>query len=91
MYNPFDGIRPGFGPFTGLLSSWVGIFLALIWALGLAFAAYHLVVAVAAIASARKQHRSDPESSAGRVVWPIVALIGLGLVPVIYVTATTPI
>ena len=91
MYNPFDGIKPGFGPFAPIFSSWVGILLAALWAAALVYVAVHLILAIAAMAKARRQHRADPEATAWGVLWPIGTLIALALVPVIYVTATTTI
>lgn len=87
MYNPFDGIKPGFGPFAPIFTSWVGILIAALWAAALIYAAVHLILAIAAMAKARRQHRADPESTAWAVVWPIGTIIALGLVPVIYSAA----
>lgn len=84
MYNPFEGLKPGFGPFKDVFSNWVGILLALLWAAALVYAAAHLVVGIAHIAKARRRNQVDGETTLSSVGWPVAALIGLTLVPVIY-------
>lgn len=85
MYNPFDGINPGLGPFGAFLKSPISILLSLAWALALVYAGYQLVVALGQLASARRQHRpGDAEEAAGRIMWPAIAVIGLFAVPAIW-------
>lgn len=84
MKNLFKDLSPSFGPFAKVFDSWVSTTLALVWACGFVFAAYHLIIAVGAIASARRHHRADGEATVGRLVWPGLSLIALALVPTIY-------
>lgn len=83
--NWFSGVSPSLGPFAGILSDPVRMFLALVWALGFAYVAFHLVVGVARLAGAKKSHRPvDTEEAGQGILWPLVGLIGLSAVPLIY-------
>lgn len=89
MSDLFDNIKPGFGPFAPIFDSWVTTLLAAVWAAAFVFAAVNLVLAIAAIAKARKQHRMDSEDQVWKVLWPIGTLVALVLVPVIWSSIVT--
>lgn len=89
MSDLFDNITPGFGPFAAIFDSWVSTLLAAVWAGGFVFAAVNLVLAIATIAKARKQHRMDSEDQVWKVLWPIGTLVALVLVPVIWSSIVT--
>lgn len=84
MTDLFDGIRPGFGPFADIFSDWIGIIIAIVWACGFVYCAINLILGIAAVASARRQHRADGEGAVWKILWPIGGLVALSLVPVIY-------
>lgn len=84
-FNPFDGVAPSFGPFSSVLGPKTALLLGIAWAVGFAFAAYHLIEGIARMASASRQGYSDNLSEAKRsLVMPIVAIIGLASAPIIY-------
>ena len=86
-YDPFNGISPSFGPFSGLLESKIGIFLSLVWAVGFVFVAYHFVVNVASIARSGKGGYGDNlHESRRNLLWTVVAAVALASVPVLYAT-----
>lgn len=84
MRDLFDNITPGFGPFQNLLTNWAGILIAAVWAGAFIWTAISLILAIANILKARKQHRADSEEVVAKVLWPIGVLAALVLVPVIY-------
>ena len=84
MYDPFKGLTPSFGPFAAVFESEFGILLAAIWAGAFVYVAYHLIVAVAGIAAARRHGRVDVEVKAGAVMWPLVAVIALVAIPAVW-------
>ncbi|MEU7230044.1 hypothetical protein [Streptomyces chrestomyceticus] len=83
-FNPFDGVSPSFGPFDPLLKSKIGIFLGAVWAGGLCFAAYHLMIALAGIARARKGYGDDLDDSKKALLFASVAIVALAAAAVIY-------
>lgn len=83
-YNPFDGVTPGFGPFAPIFSSWVGILIGIVWAGAFIYCAIQLIVGIAKVAQARRRHQVDAEGNITAVIWPIGAIVFLGLVPVIW-------
>ncbi len=84
-YNPFDGVKPDFGPFTGLLTSKIGMLLGLAWALAFAYCAFHLIIGLATLARGRRQGIADAvEDGKGTLLWAGGAVLGLGVLPVIY-------
>lgn len=86
MYNPFEGIQPNLGPFAGVLSGPIQVLLALVWAVAFVVAAVHLIASIVSIAKARKSHRPDEsEEQIGRLGWPVAAVIGLAIVPTVFV------
>jgi hypothetical protein len=84
-YNPFDGVSPSLGPFSSVLSSKVGIFLGLVWAIAFIYAAYHLIEGLARIARANRQggayQVADVRAELGMAA---ISVIGLAAVPVLY-------
>lgn len=83
--NPFDGVSPSFGPFQDILSSKIGMFLALAWALCFVYTAYHLMTGIARLAKARKGgYGDDLDDVKTDVTKAAAATIGLVAVPVIY-------
>ncbi|MGD7708118.1 hypothetical protein [Microlunatus sp. Y2014] len=85
MYNPFEGVKPSFGPFTSLLTNWVGIILALVWAAMLAYAAFHMIMGIRRVITSYKSHRPDElDDAKNGLVFPIVGVILLVMVPTIY-------
>lgn len=83
--NPFDGISPSFGPFSGLLESRLGILLALVWACAFVYTAYQLAIAIAKLARARQGgYGQDMEESRNHVFWAGGATIGLVALPALY-------
>lgn len=90
MSDLFDGISPGFGPFSSVFDDWVGIIISLVWAFAFIFCAVNLILGIGAVAAARRQHRSDGEGTLWRILWPIGGLVGLVLVPVIYAAIVAP-
>lgn len=84
-FNPFDWIQgPSLGPFGSIFQTAIGTILAALWALGLIYAVVHMIIAVSAVAKARKQHRVDGEEKLSAIGWPIAAVVGLVLLPAIY-------
>lgn len=84
-FNPFNGVSPSFGPFQGVLSSKIGMFLALAWALCFVYTAYHLMTGVARLAKARKGgYGDDLDDVRTDVTKAAAATIGLAALPVIY-------
>lgn len=83
--NPFNGLKPTWGPFAAVFESKIQMALALVWAAMFVYTAYHLVVGVGKLAKARVQHRAnDYEEAKGDIFWPAVATILLGSVPLFY-------
>ncbi len=83
--NPFDGIRPSLGPFAGVLSNPVGIFIGLVWAGCFIWAAIALVTNIAGFARARRAGRShQADESLSGLAWAGGAIVLLGAVPVIF-------
>ncbi|AQP52735.1 hypothetical protein [Tessaracoccus flavescens] len=89
MKDLFDNITPGFGPFAPIFDSWVGVLIAAVWAGAFIYCAVQLVIGIGAVAKARKQHRVDSESTVWAILWPIGAIVGLVLVPVIWAALVT--
>lgn len=84
-FNPFDGISPSFGPFEGLLKSKLGMLLALVWALAFFYCAFHLIIGIATLARGRRQGIADAvEDGKGTLLWAGGAVIGLGVLPIVY-------
>lgn len=89
-FNPFNGVSPSFGPFTGLLKSKVGVFLGLAWAIGFCYTAYNLIVAVATLARTRKGGYGDNlDETKTNVLQASIATAALAALPVIYAVLTT--
>ena len=85
-YNPFNGVKPSFGPFTDLLSSKLGIFLGLVWAIAFIYAAFHLVQALARVANSQKGGYGGDMSDAKRDLGMAAAsAVGLAALPAIWV------
>lgn len=85
-YNPFNGVSPSFGPFNGLLSSKLGIFLGLVWAIAFIYAAFHLVQALARVANSRQGGYGGDMSDAKRDLGMAAAsAVGLAALPAIWV------
>jgi hypothetical protein len=83
--NPFDGVKPDFGPFQGLIGSKVGVFLALVWAIAFVYVGYHLVVGVAKLARARAGgYGDDLARTREGLMMTVVSIVALAAVPVIY-------
>ncbi|WP_327072040.1 hypothetical protein [Kitasatospora sp. NBC_01302] len=84
-FNPFDGVTPSFGPFQPILTSKLGMFLALAWALCFVYTAYHLMTGIARLANARKGgYGDDLDTVKTDVTKAAAATIGLVALPVIY-------
>lgn len=89
-FNPFDWIAgPDLGPFGPIFQSWIGTILAALWALLLIYAVVHLMVSIAGVAKARRQHRVDGEEKVAAIGWPVGAVVGLSLVPLLYAALTS--
>lgn len=85
MYNPFDGLKPGLGPFAKYLGSPIQIILALVWAVCFAVAAAYLITSALAIIRARRQRNPHAAEEAGKdILAPLGAVLFLALAPVIY-------
>lgn len=83
--NPFDGVSPSFGPFQPVIESKIGMFLALVWALGFVYTAYYLVTGITRLSRARKGgYGNDLDDVKTDVTISAAATIGLVAVPVIY-------
>ncbi|MFI9041640.1 hypothetical protein [Streptomyces sp. NPDC053726] len=83
--NPFNGVVPSFGPFSTILQSKIGMFLALAWALCFVYTGYHLMTSVARMARARKGgYGDDLDDVKTEVTKAAAATIGLVALPVIY-------
>ncbi|MDO5067444.1 MAG: hypothetical protein Q4D96_09220 [Propionibacteriaceae bacterium] len=85
MRDLFNNIQPGFGPFQALLTNWAGILIAAVWAGAFIWAAVALILSIANVLRARKQHRHDSEEVVAKVLWPLGVIAALVLIPVIYV------
>lgn len=86
MYNPFEGVRPSLGPFGTYLNPVIATGLGIIWAVCLLIAAAYLFPAALSFIRARRSGRPhQAEESLKDVAAPGLAIIGLVLVPVIYV------
>jgi len=84
-FNPFNGVSPSFGPFQSLLTSKVGMFLSLVYALCFVYAVYHLMIGVARLSRAKKGgYGDDLDDVKTDVVKAAAAIIGLTALPVIY-------
>lgn len=84
-FNPFDGVTPSFGPFTGLLTSKVGMFLALVWAICLVVTAYNLLIALTKLSAARQGGYGDNLHEAKNdALKAAAATVALVAAPVIY-------
>ena len=85
MYNPFDGVTPSLGPFGQYLNPVIVIGLGLLMALGLAYAAAHLVPASLSWIRARRSGRPhQAEEALKDMAAPGVAIVVIVLIPVIY-------
>lgn len=85
MYNPFDGVTPGLGPFGQYLKNPIAIGIALIWALAITYAAVHLFpAAIGFIRARRSQRPHQAEEALKDMAAPGISLLVLLLVPVIY-------
>ncbi|MFJ2193084.1 hypothetical protein ACIOJE_34945 [Kitasatospora sp. NPDC087861] len=85
-FNPFKGVDPSFGPFDAILTSKVGMFLALVWAGCFVYTAYHLLVGVANFARSKKGGYGDDLSEVRtNVILAGAATVGLVAAPAIYV------
>lgn len=90
MYNPFDGVTPGLGPFGQYLNSPIAIGIGIIMALVLVYAAAHLVVAMTAFIRARRSGRPHQSEEALKdMAAPAFAILGVILVPVIYLAVVS--
>ncbi len=84
-YNPFDGVTPSWGPFAGILTTKVGMFLGIAWAIGFVYCAYNLVVSIAKLSKATKGGYGDSlDESKGDALKAAAAVVGLTALPVIY-------
>ncbi|MFC9233641.1 hypothetical protein ACFTZI_32580 [Streptomyces decoyicus] len=84
-YNPFSGVTPTFGPFGPLLTSKIGMFLGLVWALGFSFVGYQLVIAIAKVSASKKNGYGDNLDDAKKdLLLTASATVGLASVPVIF-------
>lgn len=83
-FNPFDSITPSFGPFNDLLTQKVGVFLALAWAIGFAFTAYHLIEALARLAKSRKGYSDNLDEAKSDLLKAAASTVGLAALPVIF-------
>ena len=85
MYNPFDGVKPGLGPFGQYLQSPISIGIALIWALSITGAAiYFFPAALSFIRARRSQRPHQAEEALKDMAAPGISLLILMLIPVIY-------
>ena len=85
-FNPFSGVKPSFGPFTDLLSSKLGIFLGLVWAIAFIYAAFHIVQALARVANSQKGGYGGDMSDAKRDLGMAAAsVVGLAALPAIWI------
>lgn len=89
MYNPFDGVKPSLGPFSSILNSPITVALALVWAVALAFAAFHLIMGIVHLIAARQRNRgAGVEAAQAELVMPVVGIVLLAAVPTIYAIAS---
>lgn len=90
MYNPFEGVKPSFGPFTALFGNWVGVLLGVVWAVLFVYAAVHMVLSVGRVIKANKTNRSEDLEQATGSLWPpIIGLVLLVCIPVLYAVITS--
>lgn len=86
MYNPFKGVTPSLGPFAAYLQNPITIIIGLVWALAFVVAAVYLTTSVLAIIKARRSRSPHAvEEAAKDIMAPAIAVVGLALVPVIFV------
>ncbi|MDO9380937.1 MAG: hypothetical protein Q7T56_19000 [Nocardioidaceae bacterium] len=84
-FNPFDGISPSFGPFQGLFTSRVGVFLAIVWAAAFVYVAFCLLVAIARVATSRRGgYGDDLDDARNQLIRNAAAAVLLAAVPVIF-------
>ncbi|NHA02094.1 hypothetical protein G5V59_27320 [Nocardioides sp. W3-2-3] len=84
-YNPFQGVSPNFGPFTDLLQSRVGKILGLIWALAFCYLGAQLIINITKFAKAKKgKYGSDLDDVRTDLIWNGGAIVGVAMVPAIY-------
>ncbi len=84
-FNPFDLARPTFGPFTELLGPKVGLLLGVVWAGGFCVVAFYLVEGIVRMGKAKRAGYSDAyEEAKSGLGWPVVATIGLSILPLIF-------
>jgi hypothetical protein len=84
-YNPFSGISPSFGPFNDILSSKVGMLLALVWVLAFCYCGFHMTLGFATIARGRVTRATDAiEEGKTTLMWSGAAVMGLALLPLVY-------
>ncbi|MGP4112317.1 hypothetical protein ACTWP5_15560 [Streptomyces sp. 4N509B] len=84
-FNPFDGVRPSFGPFAPLLESKFGMFLALAWIIGFFVCAYFLVEAIARVGRSKRQGiAGDLDETRAELVRVGAATIGMASLPVVF-------
>lgn len=87
-YNPFNGISPSFGPFSSILESKIGIFLAIVWAGALAFVAYHLLVGTASLVKSRNGgYAGDLADDRQKVLLCVGVVVLLMAMPAIWAVA----
>ncbi len=90
MNDIFKWDTPSWGPFASVVAGPLQTLINLLWAAGVVFCTYHLLVALAQLASARRDRRGgDAEEAVGRVVWPAVAIVALVAVPAIWKVLAT--
>jgi hypothetical protein len=84
-YNPFSEISPSFGPFNDILSSKVGMLLALVWVLAFCYCGFHMTLGFATIARGRVTRATDAiEEGKTTLMWSGAAVMGLALLPLVY-------
>lgn len=82
--NWFDGVRPGLGPFAGVLQSPLQMLLAAAWAVGFLVSAFNLIRGFARLSAAKKDHRPvDSDDAGGGILVPLIATVGLGMLGLI--------
>ena len=84
-YNPFTGIAPSLGPFADVVGTKIGVFIALAWAIGFCYAAYHLIAGIARASRAKSTGYADVLDDARReLMFSAGSLAGLAAIPVIF-------
>ena len=83
--NPFDGINPSFGPFSGLLESRLGVLLALVWACAFVYVGFRLLVSIAKLSKARSGgYGNEVDENRMEVVWAALTVVVLVAVPTLW-------